>query len=135
VALTQGFNTSTSAAGDAVKARLISPIKNGSKVLAPSGAPVAARLVRMREFYGAQPAISLEFKLETVEIGGVAVRLNASPDSGTTVQPKQGRGTLQKRIELGTLRGLEERSAAFVFHDSHRPFLIVSGLESSWITR
>jgi hypothetical protein len=135
VALSEGLDTATWAAGDPIKAKLLTPILNGSKVLAPAGAAVAARVVRMRTFYGDQSAVSVEVKLETVEVAGIAVRLTASPDTGATFQQKKGRGNLQKRIELGTLRGLEERSASFVFRDVRLPYLIGSGLESSWITK
>jgi hypothetical protein len=134
VAFTEGLNTATSAAGDPVKAKMLTPILNGSKVLVPAGAAIAARVVRMRTFYGDQSAVALEVKLETVEIAGVAMGLTASPDTGATFQQKKGRGNLQKRIELGTLRGLEERSTSFLFREVHLPYLIGSGLESSWIT-
>lgn len=134
VALTQGLDTATSAAGDPVRAKLITPIQDGPRVLAPAGAAVAARIVRMREFYGDENGISLEFKLEKVEIAGVAVRLIASPDTGATFRQKKGRGNLQTRVELGTLRGLEDRSASFVFRSVSLPYLIRTGLESSWIT-
>lgn len=134
VALTQGLDTGTSAAGDPVKAKLIGPIQHGSKALVPAGAVVAARIVRMREFYGDATSISLEIKLETVEIGGTAVRLIATPDTGATFQQQKGRRNLQRRIELGTLRGLEDRSASFIFPGVSLPYLIRTGLESSWIT-
>ena len=134
VALMQGLDTATSAAGDPVKAKLLTPIQNGPRVLVPAGAAVAARIVRMREFYGDATSISLEVKLETVDMGRTAVRLIAAPDTGATFQLQKGRGNLQKRIELGTLRGLEDRSASFVFRSVSLPYLIRTGLESSWIT-
>jgi hypothetical protein len=134
VALMQGLDTATSAAGDPVKARLVTPIQNGPKVLAPAGSAVMARIVRLREFFGDATSVSVEVKLETVEVGGAAVRLIATPDTGATFQQQKGRGNLQKRIELGTLRGLEDRSASFVFKSVSLPYLIRSGLESSWIT-
>lgn len=134
VAFAQGFDTETAAAGDPVKAKLVTPIHNGSKVLAPSGAPVAARIVRMRQFYGNASSISLDVTLETVEVGGFAVRLIAVPDTGLHFDQKKGKGELQERLELGTLRGLEDRSTSFVFRDVGFPYLILSGLESNWVT-
>ncbi len=134
IAFTQGFDTATNAAGDPVKAKLITPIRSGSKVLVPAGASVGARIVRMRQFYGDKTSLSLEVKLETVEAGGIAIRLSAVPDTEVRVEAKKGRGTLQRRLELGTLRGMEERSASFVFPNIPSPYLIASGLESSWIT-
>lgn len=134
VALTHGLDTASSAAGDRVKAKLITPIQEGSKVLVPVGAAVSARIVRLREFYGDVNSISLELKLETVSIAGTAVRLTATPNTGATFQQQKGRGKLQTRVELGTLRGLEDRSASFIFRSVSLPYLIRTGLESSWIT-
>jgi len=133
VALTQGIDTSTAAAGDAIKAKLITPIKEHSKVLVPMGAAVAARIVSIRQYYGSEGAITLDIKLETVDVAGVSVRLAATPNTGHSF-PKAKRGALQRRVELGTLRGLEDRSARFVFQNAQQPYLIGSGLESSWVT-
>lgn len=134
IAFTQELDTETAAAGDPVKAKLITPILNGSKVLVAEGANVAGRIVRLRRFYGDTSSLSLEVTLETVDVRGVAVPLSAVPDTGAHVQTKKPKGNLQQRVELGTLRGLEGRSSAFVFHDVHPPFAIHSGLESSWVT-
>jgi hypothetical protein len=133
VALSQGIDTATAAAGDPIQVKLIAPIQDRSKVLVPVGAPLAARIVRIRQFYGAESSISLEVKLETVDVGGVSMRLTAVPDTGQSFQ-KTKSGTLQRRVELGTLRGMEDRSAGFVFRDVHQPYLIASGLESMWVT-
>jgi hypothetical protein len=134
VAFTQGFDSGGAAAGDPVKAKLITPIHDGAKVLAPSGALVTARIVRMRQFYGYVSSLSLDVALETVEAGGAAVPLIAAPDLGLHVDQKKGKGELKQRLELGTLRGLENRSVSFAFKDVTFPYLILSGLESSWVT-
>ncbi|HTB10615.1 MAG TPA: hypothetical protein VK752_03545 [Bryobacteraceae bacterium] len=134
LAFEQGFDTGSAAAGDPVKAKLITPIHDGAKVLAQSGAPVAARIVRMRQFYGYVSSISLDVTLETVEVGGIALPLIAAPDIGVHFEQKKGKGELKQRLELGTLRGLENRSISFVFKDVRFPYLIVSGLESNWVT-
>ena len=134
VAFAQGFYSGSAAAGDPVKAKLVTPIQDGSKVLAQSGAPVAARIVRMRQFYGDQSSISLDVTLETVEVGGVAVPLIAVPDPGLHFDQKKQKGDQHRRLELGTLHGLEDRSTSFVFKDVRFPYLIVSGLESNWVT-
>jgi hypothetical protein len=133
VALTEGIDTATAAAGDPLKAKLMTPIRDRSKTLVPTGASIAARIVRIRQFYGGESHVSLEIKLESLDVGGVSVRLTAVPDTGQSFA-KTKRGTLQRRVELGTLRGLEERSAGFVFRDAHQPYLIGSGLESMWMT-
>lgn len=61
------------------------------------------------------------------------IRLTAVPDTGSSFQ-KPKRGTLRQRVELGTLRGLEDRSASFEFRNVQLPYLIGSGLESMWVT-
>jgi len=133
VALTQSIDTATAAAGDPIKAKLIATIRDGSEVLVPTGAVIAARIVRIRQFYGGAPALYFDIKLETVDVGGVSIRLTATPDSGRSFR-KSRSGILQRRVELGTLRGLEERSASFVFRNVKQSYLIGSGLESMWVT-
>lgn len=134
VVLTQDVNTEIAAAGDPIEAKLMTPIQNGATVIVPAGAAVATRIVRVREFHGNPLALALEVKLETVQVGGVRVRLNATLDTGAAIEQKRKKGTLQRRVDLGTLRGLEDHSASFIFYRVHFPYLIRSGLESSWVT-
>lgn len=133
VALTQGIDTSTAAGGDPIRAKLITPIANHSKVLVPTGAAVVARIVSIRQYYGSGGGITLDIKLETVDVAGAPVRLAATPDNGPRF-PKAKGGAPKRRVELGTLRDLEHRSAHFVFPNAQQPYLIGSGLESSWVT-
>jgi hypothetical protein len=133
VMTTHGIDTSTAAAGDAIKAKLITPIVNHSKVLVPMGAAVVARIVSIRQYYGSSAAITLDIKPETVDVAGVPVRFAAAPDNGPRF-PKAINGAPQRRVELGALRGVENRSAHFVFRNARQPYLIGSGLESSWLT-
>ena len=133
VALTQGIDTAAAAAGDPIKAKLTTPIRRGSKVLVPAGAAVVCRLVRMRQFYGSNPSVAIDIKLETVRVGSASVRITATPDIGGSFQETK-KGALRRRVELGTLRSLGDRSAAFVFRDVSQPYLISSGLESMWVT-
>ena len=132
VALTQGFDTSTSAGGDAVTAKLLTPIKDGSNVLVPAGAALTARISRLREYYGKTPKVILEIKLESVEVNGGMIPLDAKPEIGSSFQKKSG--ILKRRVELGTMRNLEERSTAYEFDLKQQPYLIKSGLESMWVT-
>ena len=111
----QGVDTATWAAGDEIKSKLSTPIKKGSKILAPQGAPVVARVVRLRELYGSTTSVTLEFRLETVEVDGVPVRLRATPD-------------------LPADDMTAGRSAWFSFPRVNLPYLIGSGLESKWVT-
>jgi hypothetical protein len=111
----QGLDTATWAAGDEIKSKLSTPIRKGVKILVPEGAPVVARVVRLRELYGLTTSVSLEFRLETVEIGGAAVRLRATPDSPANDE-------------------VAARSAWFTFPRVNLPYLIGSGLVSKWVT-
>jgi len=61
------------------------------------------------------------------------VQLTATPDTLNSFR-KSKPGTLQRRVELGALRNLEERSAALEFRNVRLPYLIGSGMESTWIT-
>jgi hypothetical protein len=133
VAFVQGIDTATAAAGDPIKAKLITPIREGSKVLVPMGVAAGARIVRIRWFYGRESTLYLDVRLETVEVGGVSIPITAAPDRGHSFQKAIG-GTLQRRVELGSLRGLEDRSAGFMFRNVHQPYVIGRGLESKWVT-
>ena len=133
VALTQGIDTATAAAGDSIKGKLTTPIRDGSKVVVPMGAAITARIVHIRQFYDGSPSVLLVFKLETVEVGGVPMQITATPDTLNNFR-KSKLGTLQRRVELGALRNLEERSVALEFRNVRLPYLIGSGVESTWIT-
>jgi hypothetical protein len=133
VALTQGIDTASAAAGDSIKAKLITPIRDRRKVLIPIGAAITGRIVHIRQFYDSSPSVSFVFKLETVDVGGVSQQLTATPDTANSFR-KAKPGTLQRRVELGALRSLEERSAALEFRNVRLPYLIGSGVESTWIT-
>ena len=100
---------------------------------AEKGAAIGGRIVRIRQFYGAAPSVRLEFRLETVDVGGVSLPLVTRPENGNNF-PKADPANLQRRIELGNLRGLQDRSVEFVFRGISQPYVIQSGLESGWVT-
>jgi hypothetical protein len=133
VALTEGIDTATAAAGDSIKAKLMTPIRDRRKVLVPIGAAITGRIVEIRQLYASSPSVLLVFKLETVDAGGVTVQLAATPDTAKNFAQSKP-GTLQRRIELGALRSVEERSAELEFRNVRLPYLISSGVESTWIT-
>jgi hypothetical protein len=133
VALAQGIETESAAAGDSIKAKLITPIKDRSKVWFPAGATITARIMRIRHYYGSASALALDLKLETVDVAGVPVRLTARPDMGRGFQ-KAKKGTMQQRVGLGTLSGFEDRATSFVFGGVRTHYLVATGLESKWIT-
>src|SRR5258708_32366281 len=109
VALTQSIDTATAAAGDPIKAKLITPIRDGSEALVPTGAVIVARIVRIRQFYGGAPALYFDIKLETVDVGGVSIRLTATPGSGRRFRKSRSR-TLHRRVYTCTLRRVARRA-------------------------
>ena len=133
-ALARGIDTATAAGGDPIKAVLKTPIRDGRKILVPDGASIAARIVRIRRYYGAAPSVEFDVKLESIEAGGISIPLTADPDTGAGFFEKSASKNIQRRLELGGLRGLEDRSAAFIFRNVPERYLIGSGLESAWVT-
>jgi hypothetical protein len=134
IALTESIDTTTVAAGDPVHAKLITPIADKGKARIPAGAEVLVRIVRIRHFEGKAPYLVLDIKIDSVNIAGVRTELPAAPAPVGGFQ-KSKNGDLQRRVELGTLRGIEARSTQFVFRDLHSASPIPAGLESSWVTK
>src|SRR6202012_3212486 len=65
------INTANAAAGDPFRAKLLSPIKTKQhQVLAPKGAIVTGRIIRIERFYEAQ-SLALSLKLESIGWDGV----------------------------------------------------------------
>jgi hypothetical protein len=134
VRTTQDIQTATAAAGDLIQAKLTTAIVAYSKqVLAPAGAVITARLVRIRQFFGGVSSVSLGLKLETIELGGVSVPLRARPNFALrtfTTLP----GSRPPQVELGTLSDLEDRDVVvFEFRNVQLQPVISHGLESSWV--
>jgi hypothetical protein len=102
-------------------------------VLAPAGAGITARLVRIRQYFGRISAVSLGLKLETIELGGLTVPLRARPNFALrsfTSRP----GNRIPQVELGTLSNLEDRDVVVFEFRSDRPQPVIShGLESGWV--
>jgi hypothetical protein len=134
VALTQGIDTATAAVGDVLNAKLTTPIQDHARVLVPMGAPITARIVQIRHYYGKPSKVLLEVRLETVDVGGVSMHLAAAPYFGPVFQ-KAPKGALRQRVNLGTLGILQDHSASFEFRDVPQAYLIASGLESRWVTQ
>jgi len=135
VSTTQDINPTTAAAGDLIQAKLATAIRGASnQVLAPAGAGITARLVRIRQYFAGISSVSLGLKLETIELGGVSVPLRARPNFALrtfTARP----GSLARQVELGTLSSLEDRDVVvFEFHNVQPKYVINRGLESGWVT-
>jgi hypothetical protein len=135
VTTTEDIKIGTAAAGDLIQAKLSKAIRGASnELLAPAGAAITARLVRIRQFFGPVSSVSLGLKLETIELNGVPVSLSAKPNFALrsfTSRP----GNRVSQVELGTLSDLEDRDAVDFEFRSDRPQSVIGrGLESGWVT-
>jgi hypothetical protein len=133
VKLTPGINSGTAAVGDPINARLITPIQTDSKLLVPAGAPVIARIIRLREFHGKNATVALDITLDTVQVDGKAISLHAVPEASNRFR-RSATGTLHRREDLGDLHSLDDRSFAYIFRNVKLPYFLQSGLESGWTT-
>ena len=151
VAFTQPIDTATAAVGDRIRAMLKTDIRDAEKhfVVAPEGAGITARIVRLDHVSGEKALFRMEVRLEAVEVGGVSVPLKAeaSPatDSNRQVMPRAPLLSLNSTTSflpreapanqprIGQLRGVP---AVYVweFRDEKPGFVVIPGLESSWVT-
>jgi hypothetical protein len=131
VELLDDIRLSVAAAGDFLRAKLVTPIQDGTEVLAPARSAVTARIVRVRQFHGANFDVSLMIKLETIEINGVARRLAAIPESPRAFYSK---GRLIEPKQLGSFDALENRAATFTFRYPLQRDNLPGHLVSKWVT-
>jgi hypothetical protein len=133
VAVTSAIDTTRAAAGDPVAAKLITPISNGFKILVPAGAPVGARIVRIEHNLR---GVSLELRLETVEICGIPVPLRArfvvAPQDNVRFAKGQ-LGQWKGAVDIDST-ALPDLPKGFLFRDCGEPCILQSGLESLWLT-
>lgn len=100
--LASPIDSDTAAAGDRFTARLVSPLLDGTRVLAPSGAVVEGRISKLKIYYGPAAEVVLGLSPDTLEIQGRRVPIGAMPEF-----PRKGRG------EEITLPPPGERSGMF----------------------
>jgi len=69
---TQPVDTATAAAGDRIRAKLSEAIVDASskRVLAPAGAEIVARILRLEHFPVSPESVRTQVKLETINVGG-----------------------------------------------------------------
>jgi hypothetical protein len=136
VAFTQSIDTASAAAGDPIRAKLTTAIRDdSSKILAPAGAEVTARIIKLQHFYGpsAASSVTLAVKLEAIEVGGVPQPIMATLDKSRERFAKE-KG-LGKRVELGSLDSLEDPAlGVFEFRDATANYVIRDRMESTWVT-
>lgn len=122
------------AAGDRIEGRLVDAIRDPAlqTILAPVGAPMAGRLMRVETRWGPPPEITFALRWETVEVGGNPMLIQLKPDQRVQ-SPRASRDGLQRRgvtIEL-PLPG-EERYA--VHRVNGEKGVLATGFRSKWLT-
>jgi len=134
VAFTQPIDTAAAAAGDRIKAKLTSSIRDASsKVLVPEGTEIAARILKMERFEGPPASVRIIVKLETVNAEGAPRPFHATMIlTGQRFEKSAG---LERSVPLGSFDTLADSGAAmFEFRDAKPNFVVKSGLESAWTT-
>jgi hypothetical protein len=148
LAFTGTIDTAIAAAGDPIKARLKTPIRDrSSKVLVPEGAVAAGRIVNIRRLYGPpkpqtaagrkagseRSSVTVAVALEALEIGGISRPLKATFDSGAERFVKLT--GLSSHVDIGPLnRSRTPGAGVFEFPDVGPDYVVESGLESNWLT-
>jgi hypothetical protein len=138
---TEPIDTATAAAGDPIKARLKTPIRDSSaKVLVPEGAGVGCRILGIKRFYGppksgaARLSLVVTVAVETLETGGISTPFKAAYVAGPGRFVKLT-GPLSARVDIGPLdRSQSPDAAVFEFWDADPDRGVESGLESNWLT-
>ncbi len=119
VALTEPIDTTSAAAGDAVKARLTASIRGNHKNLfVPKGALVSGRIIKIQRTYGLRSeSLRLGIRLETVEVNGIpqAFYARLQPVSSTRQPPLN---SVSQRQDLGSFDEIEEPDAGFLQFDN-----------------
>ena len=135
VVFLDGIDTSSAAGGDPLKARLATPIHLAGNIVLESGTNISARIVRVRQYANPAPWVEFEIKLERIDYKGAWIDLVARPDwKSIAFEVKKSKTQLTRRVDLGILSALAERSMPFVFRNVKLPFQVAGGLESHWIT-
>jgi len=126
--------SSDTPAGRQVEGVLRTPIQDrDGTILAPRGAKVKARIVRLSQRAAIYDFFELAVRLESVEVGGVERPLRASLVDQMTgpVAPKvRYPGALPDQIALGN--GLLDNTGEFFFVQEH---LQLKYLDAQWVTR
>ena len=105
--LTKPIESATAAAGDPFRAELVRPIRGKHGVLVPKGAAVTGRILLLSKTYeGNSQSLTLELRLETIEVNGVREPFHATLDSSVRRYGK-ALDELVRRQRLGTFDEIE----------------------------
>jgi pathogenesis-related protein 1 len=140
---TQPIDTATAAAGDRIRAKLSVAIIDASskRVLAPAGAEIVARIIRLEHFPVSPESVRMLVKLETISVGGT--NLTFSPALNWVAQkpadlplPEFSKGPRLYPVPPPHIASFDALSdpdvGTFYFRDASSNFVIRSGLESIW---
>jgi pathogenesis-related protein 1 len=142
IVFTQAIDTSAAAAGDRVKAKLAAAIIDHSTktVLAPAGAEIAARIIRMEHFPQEPRTARMLVRLETVEIGGNPRPFSPEMNSVAqlpvvVVNPTPRRLNIEPLTQtIASFDALTDPNiGSFYFRNVESNFVIRAGLESTWM--
>jgi hypothetical protein len=77
------------AAGDRINGRLVNPIRDPLQqtILAPAGAPMIGRLMRVETQWGPPAQVTFALRWETLEVDGTAISIKLNPYHQVQVQP------------------------------------------------
>jgi hypothetical protein len=128
--LTQPISSDVAAGGDRFIGRLIQPLRDpGRQVLAPKGALVEGRMLRVLSFHLASEVIVV-LRPDTLEIDGSKVPLTAVPDRSQAMM--RARIEDRKKMAISLPQPGEEHSGIFRFPGEHAK--IPKGFQSDWLT-
>ncbi len=128
VVLTEPINTGTAAAGDIVQARLRHAVRDpqSKSILAPKGAAVQGRILRMRHWLRKPARYTIDVSLETLEFAGARRPLYAEP-----LRHRNRPGPMYVAIPM--MRQSPPRAIFTIVTDKRR-YRVPAGFESEWIT-
>jgi hypothetical protein len=124
------------AAGDPIEGRLAKPIRDQrqQKILAPEGAKVEGRLMRVEIRHSHPAQFTVALRWETIVVDGVKMPFSVLPNRRAAADPgKAGAGGLRRRgfeIELP----LPGEGRYGVFHFSGEGAVMQSGYRTEWLT-
>jgi hypothetical protein len=152
VVFTDRIDTATAAAGDLIRGRLKTAIRDrNDNLLVGEGTPVTGRILGISRHYPQSrgvaesrkapdraPSLVIHVRLEALQIGGAPQPFKATFDSGVKRFSKQS-SPFSVHVDLGSLDELHDHSddsdtATFEFWESNPDHAIKSGLESNWLT-
>jgi hypothetical protein len=136
IELTTPIQADVAAAGDRIEGRLSEPIHAPGQqaTLAPQGARVAGRLMRVEKHHSHPAELTVALRWETLEINAVETPLQLIPDRRAANPSTVGMGGLIRRgmtIELP----LPTESRYGVYHFPGSQVTVESGFQTVWLTQ